>query len=863
MSVKRSSKTQAPYRLTDADKAILSQLKADYVVSRANNTRGAVYRKAYEEIKQDYESIQKKKMEQGKKKILQTLIEKWFHVNCRKRRKDAKTGTRNYSAREIFCKEKENKDKISERANKLWLKAKKKGKEFSYYQRAVTELFGELPEEKIKEYQDKAIRYSEMGPPMDIRIHNGENNTEARFLAFAEDLYKHNYVRFVAYAAYKDSAGGVTVQLIDFNDMFGTEGTTMEKMFGPARMEETGFGNLFDDFCEVAYSDAPGRVEQHRRPAVKKKESSRVVLKLTKGGEPVIPNPSPKSLPFGETSLRKYQAKLLRTYVSLQYGRAQGISIRKLGSLPTVPWGDFITRPREYVMAEYLPDWAIEDLRDPGIMRMQAVEKLLKHLYQRQQDGLHPLLFHHYKQAGSSTTLLPSKQRNRDEPGSGDSEDDNGIQDVAEEGLSATDTRMGSKEVENGVGVDEEWEDVTNGDNILPMPAPTRSILKSSSHTNRSATHQTKGRRVRLADNGQDGGLAGLGQELEKELDMQGKSFKQKDKGQGKGKGKATVSDDDTNDEDLDKELTEGMALEEAAFGDEEMDQEETLDGRSRSHTPLGWPDDDSSSDSSTATGPGGRAIDWSAPPSPQIETPTLPGSVSQAELGALGPAFLTKQTAWRGTGWKSKQASTRGMTGFGTADLGPAKQLLNARLDGVTSSKFQAPSQDADLPHGWGQQTPRTGAVPVSGPGTIVAQVTEQGRRSKGTKGTPPNVTTNVLTGTSPIPSSTHTTARPPARPGARKQLPQVEDDIVTNHIAPKRKASLKRQRDMSPTNLEAIQSEEMQELPKAARKVKPRPKSKKRQGRPDDADDNTAEGMEEQVDQFFKVTRSRKIGK
>ncbi|KAH6897563.1 hypothetical protein BKA70DRAFT_1438152 [Coprinopsis sp. MPI-PUGE-AT-0042] len=677
MSVKRSSKTQVAYCLADADKAILSRLKAEYMVSRANNTRGAVYRKAYEEIKQDYESTHKKKMEQGKKKTLQRLIEKWFHVNCRKRRKDAKTGTRNYSAREIFCKEKENKDKISERANKLWIKAKKKGKEFSYYQQAVTELFGKLAEDKAKEYQDKVIRYSEMGPPMDIRIHNGENNTKARFLAFAEDLYKHNYVRFVAYAAYKDSAGGVTVQLIDFNDMFSAEGTTMEKMFGPARMEETGFGNLFDDFCEVAYSEGTARVEQHRRPAVKKKESSRVVLKLTKSGDPLIPNPAPQSLPFGETSLCKYQAKLLWTYVSLQYGRAQGISIRKLGSLPTVPWGDFIMRPRDYVSAEYLPDWAIEDLKDPGIMRMKAVEKLLKHLYQCQQDSILPLIFHHYKQSGSSTTLLPSRQRNLYKPGSDNSDDEDEIDGLPEEGNLAKDLRMGGKDMDKNVVDDEEWEDIRDGEVPPPPPAPTQSILKSSSHTNRSATQMQKDRRVRLAENHQDGGSAGkvdtnikLSQQSgvwgdDGKLELAGELNRQ-EKGKGKGKARAntSASDDEASVDDLEEELTEGMALEEAAFGDEETDDDDVSETRSRSHTPLSWPGDDSGSDSLAATGPGGRKIDWSAPPSPRLETPSLPSSALHEGSGAVTKPFSTKQTAWRGTGWKSKQASGSRVTG-------------------------------------------------------------------------------------------------------------------------------------------------------------------------------------------------------
>ncbi|KAH6867492.1 hypothetical protein BKA70DRAFT_1132976 [Coprinopsis sp. MPI-PUGE-AT-0042] len=389
--------------MTDDNKAVLTRLKGDYVVARASNNRKSIYRQAYQEIKDQYQTSHGKGLDVAGKLALQKSIEQWFHVNCRKRRRDAKIGTWNYSAREIFTKETENKSLISERAKELWNTAKQVGKPFHYYQRAVSELFGALPSGMVAEYETKAIQYSEMGPPMDIRLHNGEHNTEQRMMALTEDLYKHNFVRIVAFTAYKTSTGGIVTQMVDFNDRFGESGSTMEKVVGADAIAETGFADLFDDFCEVMYTTLPAKLE------ATKKAMGRVTMNLDGGGAPVLPNPSPSKLPLGESSMRKYQAKLLRTFTSLNYGCAQGVPVTTGGTLPTIPWGDFAQWPREYVAAEYLPDWALQDLKDPGIMKMGAVQKLLLFWYHRQQDEDIALQFHHFKAPGASTTMLLSK----------------------------------------------------------------------------------------------------------------------------------------------------------------------------------------------------------------------------------------------------------------------------------------------------------------------------------------------------------------------------------------------------------------------------------------------------------------------
>ncbi|KAH6905175.1 hypothetical protein BKA70DRAFT_1431260 [Coprinopsis sp. MPI-PUGE-AT-0042] len=370
MSVKRTGKAQG-----------------DYVVARASNNRKSIYRQAYQEIKDQYQTSHGKGLDVAGKLALQKSIERWFHVNCQKRRRDAKI----------------------ERAKELWNTAKQVGKPFHYYQRAVSELFGALPSEMVAEYDTKAIRYSEMGPPMDIRLHNGEHNTEQRMMALTEDLYKHNFVRIVAFTAYKTSTGGIVTQMVDFNDRFGESGSTMEKVVGADAIAETGFADLFDDFCEVMYTTSPAKLEATKKAVVRKREMGRVTMNLDGGGAPVLPNPSPSKLPLGESSMRKYQAKLLRTFTSLNYGRAQGVPVTTGGTLPTIPWGDFAQRPQEYVAAEYLPDWALQDLKDPGIMKMGAVQKLLLFWYRRQQDEDIALQFHHFKAPGASTTMLPSK----------------------------------------------------------------------------------------------------------------------------------------------------------------------------------------------------------------------------------------------------------------------------------------------------------------------------------------------------------------------------------------------------------------------------------------------------------------------
>jgi hypothetical protein len=170
MSVKRAARIAKVYRLADADRQALVLLKSDYVVARANNTRAEVYLEAYNSIKERHEKDHRRPMDAGTKIGLKKAIQRWFSVNCRRRRRDAKIGTRNYSAREIFCKEDSNKELIMAEATELWNAAEKGDKVFSYYQKAVSKLWKALPADKKAEYHLKAIEFSETGPPMDIRI---------------------------------------------------------------------------------------------------------------------------------------------------------------------------------------------------------------------------------------------------------------------------------------------------------------------------------------------------------------------------------------------------------------------------------------------------------------------------------------------------------------------------------------------------------------------------------------------------------------------------------------------------------------------------------------------------------------------
>jgi hypothetical protein len=145
----------------------------------------------------------------------------------------------------------------------------------------------------------------------------------------AEDLYKHNNVRMVAFVAYRNSRGGVTTQMTDFNDLFGSNRATMASVVGKSNIEATGFMDLFDEYCEVAFTEPVAAeagagigadAEVFRKKSIKRKEASRIALGATAGGRPVLPNPTPAKLPIGEDNVWKYQAKIMRTFVSLNYG---------------------------------------------------------------------------------------------------------------------------------------------------------------------------------------------------------------------------------------------------------------------------------------------------------------------------------------------------------------------------------------------------------------------------------------------------------------------------------------------------------------------------------------------------------------
>jgi hypothetical protein len=60
---------------------------------------------------------------------------------------------------------------------------------------------------------------------------------------------------------------------------------------------------------------------------------------------------------------------------------------------------------------EFIPDWALNDLKDPGVMRAEPVLKLLNYWYTRQRAKEIPLRFHHFKDKGRAGILMISHDK--------------------------------------------------------------------------------------------------------------------------------------------------------------------------------------------------------------------------------------------------------------------------------------------------------------------------------------------------------------------------------------------------------------------------------------------------------------------
>ena len=154
---------------------------------------------------------------------------------------------------------------------------------------------------------------------------NALTNTEDRLTAVAEDLYKHNYVRFVAFVAYPTSPGQVRTMMFDVNNIFGTNGKTMEECISGTDIAGTRFRDLFDDFTTLMYSDKPEAdtpsmvIRKGRGRASKGKT---IKLALDPSGYPILPNPSAATLPNGETAIVPYHQALVRTFANMVYRKS-------------------------------------------------------------------------------------------------------------------------------------------------------------------------------------------------------------------------------------------------------------------------------------------------------------------------------------------------------------------------------------------------------------------------------------------------------------------------------------------------------------------------------------------------------------
>jgi len=170
MAVKRPSHPTAGYKLIEIQAAMLSTNRGDYVIARDTGDKASFIRKMFREMVAVHKQHSKAPLDMAGKIALRRAIETWFHIHCKKRRKDAKIGTRNYSARLCFIQAEENKAVISELVEKLREEDNMQKPRFHYYQRAVNTLISKMSKTEWDKWRHIAIRHSQDGPPMAIRI---------------------------------------------------------------------------------------------------------------------------------------------------------------------------------------------------------------------------------------------------------------------------------------------------------------------------------------------------------------------------------------------------------------------------------------------------------------------------------------------------------------------------------------------------------------------------------------------------------------------------------------------------------------------------------------------------------------------
>ncbi|EAU83687.1 hypothetical protein CC1G_05591 [Coprinopsis cinerea okayama7 len=372
------------FKLTSIHIEYLSRFQSEWYTAKATRSTAQFVRKRRRRIASMMEETSGEGADAAMKSSIEDAVGAWFKANCRPRAKAAKIGTKARSGRDVF-------------AHQEWKEVAKKKRELmeadqfegdrhiGFHQRAVTELWDQLPEEEKAKFRMEAVEWDNVAPPPEIQLINAEAVNRRTWL-FAEDIYRQANARMWAMIAFRDKDGVLVKQVVDHNDRLDG-GTRLDEEF-KTEYEKMQFERLFDRWMHAFYSGEESRGPA--QPPKKPRDLARVELEKNKYGEPILPDIT--QCPANEDSHRRWLTKVFRAFIFDSYSVASG------GVKTNISWTRLFSNLRRFVDDSFWPDRLAVDLKDPSVMRYDVMKGILGHWYQRQLAGADPVFsFSHYE----------------------------------------------------------------------------------------------------------------------------------------------------------------------------------------------------------------------------------------------------------------------------------------------------------------------------------------------------------------------------------------------------------------------------------------------------------------------------------
>ncbi|KAJ3531226.1 hypothetical protein NMY22_g8248 [Coprinellus aureogranulatus] len=410
-------------RFTRKQLAMMNEQKEDYMEStkkQKQHLTRSIADKFIEEILEtgaQLNSTQRKRITQN--------VQYWFSQKCRIRR-EVPRFFHPYCGRQVFYKE--NSELVAHRQQRLFaqatgrpveesdsdeepedideidpvddapiLKAKPNGKPFKLFdflQAAITQEYDKLSDEERADYDRKAVEWRTQGPAEEVKRSRAEKDLGRYLLQFADELYKQMGVKLYFFVSYMNTKG----QHVTLQQDFGKSLYGAKKDFREIARPIISKSGAFGRWNEYTKEEHSAKDSEEKREGGK--DGPLYPLPLNEYLEPEIPHWDQKyyskDLPQFE-----YLQKVVRCVVSHCHALAMGSPIEnyKPTEETRFPWKKIGGTLFSYAKRECFPE-GVERISDPSAMGKAMCQSLVRHWFERQEQGLVPLEFHSYFKKG-------------------------------------------------------------------------------------------------------------------------------------------------------------------------------------------------------------------------------------------------------------------------------------------------------------------------------------------------------------------------------------------------------------------------------------------------------------------------------